>query len=181
MVNSNSSKFQEEAKIRTIASSHSAQSNQVILRWALQLGCALVQNTWEISSIRHSNAVFRFELAEKEMTTLMEMDKYNRSYPMLGFRHHKFYPFAEDENIIAQHEVRENERARVKQLEILEKRKREAEMKRRTRNASGESKVNTGRTVKNSRAQASPAPSTEIFQILNSIAQLEILYSANCF
>ena len=86
---------------------------------------------------------------------MMEMDKYSRSYPMLGFKHHKYYPFQDDEKILAEQEIRENERAKERQREILEKRRKEAEKKRnRARNASGESK-------KTIRAQPSPNPSTK--------------------
>lgn len=101
--NTSALKFNEEMKIRAIASSHNSLSSHVVSRWALQLGCILVQSSWEVSSIRNANKVFTFELKKKEMDTLNEMNKYHRSFQFDEFKGHKFYPFKNELEMMEQH------------------------------------------------------------------------------
>ena len=89
----NALKFSEEMKIRSIASSHNVVSHHVISRWSLQLGCILIQSSFEVSAIRSANKVFSFELKPKELETLQNMNKYHRSYTLPEFRYHRFYPY----------------------------------------------------------------------------------------
>lgn len=64
----------EHEGIRAIAAAHSRSSAQVILRWHLQEGRAVIPKSVTPSRIRENVAVFDFDLSDAEMQTIRSID-----------------------------------------------------------------------------------------------------------
>ncbi|GAA4452117.1 aldo/keto reductase [Novipirellula rosea] len=68
----------EQAKIKEIASHHDRTPAQVVLRWGLQRGTAIVPKTSKTERLKENINVFDFQLSDAEMKTIDAMDRHRR-------------------------------------------------------------------------------------------------------
>jgi 2,5-diketo-D-gluconate reductase A len=67
--------------VTAIADAHAKTPAQVILRWHLQLGCAVIPKSTHAERIRENFDVFDFELGDSEMATLSAISEPGRIGP----------------------------------------------------------------------------------------------------
>jgi len=65
----------QNRKIIEIANSYGKSAAQVVLRWAVQRGTAIVPKSMKIQRMRENVNIFDFELTEQEMSTISSMDR----------------------------------------------------------------------------------------------------------
>jgi len=68
----------EEPAVRKIAAAHGRSAAQVVLRWAVQHGTAIVPKTTKTARLRENLALFDFELAPEEMEAIDALNKDRR-------------------------------------------------------------------------------------------------------
>ena len=61
--------------IKKIANEHNVSSAQVILRWNLQKGVVVIPGSSNLEHIRENNDIYDFELTNKEMKQINDLDK----------------------------------------------------------------------------------------------------------
>jgi len=86
-------KFMEEMRLRSIAQKHSIPAAHVILGWCLHMNCAVLNSSWEISTIRNNQAIFKISLNQAELDEIASLDKNMRYFTYDSFKTHKDYPF----------------------------------------------------------------------------------------
>jgi len=69
----------EHAEIRTIAASHDRTPAQVLLRWGVQRGTAVIPKTSKSERLAENIAIFDFELGPDQMTAISDLNQ-NRRY-----------------------------------------------------------------------------------------------------
>ena len=65
----------DHALVNQIASSHQVTSAQVLLRWGLQLGCALLPKSVNVERQKTNLDIWNFSLTEEDMMKLNGCDK----------------------------------------------------------------------------------------------------------
>ena len=60
--------------VQAIATAHKKTTGQVLLRWSLQRGVAAIPKSTNVERLKENLAVFDFELSEKEMKALNELN-----------------------------------------------------------------------------------------------------------
>ena len=68
----------ETSEIRAIADAHSKTPAQVLLRWGIQRGTAVIPKTQRVERLRENIDVFDFELTDAEMATISGFDRGRR-------------------------------------------------------------------------------------------------------
>ena len=68
----------EQAKIKEIASHHGRTPAQVVLRWGIQRGTAIVPKTSKLERLKENIALFDFQLTNEEMQTIDALDRHRR-------------------------------------------------------------------------------------------------------
>ncbi|MFG0261329.1 MAG: aldo/keto reductase [Novipirellula sp. JB048] len=68
----------EQAEIKAIASRHGRTPAQVVLRWGIQRGTAIVPKTSRPERLKENIALFDFQLTDQEMQTINAMDRHRR-------------------------------------------------------------------------------------------------------
>ncbi len=68
----------EQAKIKEIASNHHRTPAQVVMRWGIQRGTAIVPKTSKTERLKENIALFDFKLSDEEMKTIDAMDRHRR-------------------------------------------------------------------------------------------------------
>lgn len=68
----------EQPVVRDIASRHGKTPAQVVLRWGLQRGTAVIPKTMRPERLRENLAIFGFELADDEMRAIANLDRNRR-------------------------------------------------------------------------------------------------------
>ena len=61
--------------LHTIAQKHKKTSAQIVLRWALQLGVAVIPKSRRPERIRENADIFDFNLSQDDMTTLSGLNE----------------------------------------------------------------------------------------------------------
>ncbi len=69
----------EQADIKAIAAAHGKTPAQVLLRWGVQRGTAVIPKTSKRERLVENIAIFDFELSSEQMTTISNFDR-NRRY-----------------------------------------------------------------------------------------------------
>ena len=67
-----------DATISSIAKAHNKTSAQIILRWHIQMGYIVIPGSSNENHIAENYDIFDFELSEKEMQDLKNIDKNQR-------------------------------------------------------------------------------------------------------
>ncbi|XP_067657245.1 aldo-keto reductase family 1 member B1-like [Haliotis asinina] len=88
-------KFLEHPTIVDIGKKYGKSSAQVILRWGIQRGYALVPKSTNPSRLAQNMDIFDFELSEDDMKAMLALDKGYRvnHEQFLPWKDHPFYPF----------------------------------------------------------------------------------------
>lgn len=68
----------EQPVIKAIAAAHSKTPAQVVLRWGVQRGTAIVPKTTSEARLKENIALFDFELTEDEMASINGLDRHRR-------------------------------------------------------------------------------------------------------
>jgi D-xylose reductase len=68
----------EQPVIKSIAARHGRTAAQVVMRWGIQRGIAIVPKTSQIERLRENLALFDFTLSEDEMQTISSMNRNRR-------------------------------------------------------------------------------------------------------
>jgi D-xylose reductase len=68
----------EQEVVKAIASAHHKTPAQVVLRWGVQRGTAIVPKTTSESRLKENIALFDFELSDEEMTQISNLDRHRR-------------------------------------------------------------------------------------------------------
>jgi D-xylose reductase len=68
----------EQTVIKEIASSHHRTTAQVLLRWGVQRGTAIVPKTTNTERLKENIALFDFELSDQEMKLIDSLDRHRR-------------------------------------------------------------------------------------------------------
>jgi D-xylose reductase len=68
----------EQSVVREAASRHKKTPAQVVLRWAVQRGTAVVPKTTRHERLRENLAIFDFELTAEEMASVTQLDRHRR-------------------------------------------------------------------------------------------------------
>lgn len=71
----------DESTIKEIASAHDRTPAQVVLRWHVQLGNVVIPKSVTPERIEENFRIFDFELSEKDMHALFELDREERTGP----------------------------------------------------------------------------------------------------
>jgi D-xylose reductase len=69
----------EKPEIQAIAAKHGKSPAQVLLRWGLQRGTAVIPKTSKTERLAENIAIFDFELSDEQMATISGFDQ-NRRY-----------------------------------------------------------------------------------------------------
>ena len=81
--------------VTSIATKHQRTAAQVVLRWNVQRGCAVIPKTGQVKRLRENISLFDFELSPAEMTAINGLDR-NRRFNDPGFfceaAFNTFYP-----------------------------------------------------------------------------------------
>ena len=85
----------QDSVVKAIATAHQRTPAQVVLRWNVQRGCAVIPKTREPHRLRENIALFDFELTASEMSAISDLDR-SRRFNDPGFFCEKafntFYP-----------------------------------------------------------------------------------------
>lgn len=65
----------ENPTIKPIAEKHGKTIAQVVLRWLVQQGIAIIPKTWDFGHLRENIELFDFELSDEEMAIIDSLDK----------------------------------------------------------------------------------------------------------
>jgi D-xylose reductase len=68
----------EQPVVREAASRHGKTPAQVVLRWGVQRGTAVIPKTTRPERLRENLAIFDFELASDEMAAIARLDRHRR-------------------------------------------------------------------------------------------------------
>ncbi|XP_067657250.1 aldo-keto reductase family 1 member B1-like [Haliotis asinina] len=86
-------KILEIPTIVEIGKKYGKSSAQVILRWGIQRGYAIVPKSTNPARLAENFDIFDFELSEEDMKTMLDLDRGQRVNPtILKFKDHPFYP-----------------------------------------------------------------------------------------
>jgi D-xylose reductase len=88
----------DQPEVRSIAVQHRRTPAQVVLRWAVQRGTAIVPKSSRVDRLRENLAIFDFELTAAEMTTISELNRNRRFNDPGDFAEsffHTFFPIYE--------------------------------------------------------------------------------------
>ena len=66
------------SQIQSIASAHSRTEAQVLLRWGVQRGTAVVPKTSNLDRLKENLAIFDFSLSDEEMSAIDSLDRHRR-------------------------------------------------------------------------------------------------------
>ncbi|XP_067653894.1 aldo-keto reductase family 1 member B1-like [Haliotis asinina] len=88
-------KILEDPTIVEIGKKYNKSSAQVILRWGIQRGFALVPMSKNPSHLAQNMDIFDFKLSEEDMKAMLALDRGYRINSLLlsAFKDHPFYPF----------------------------------------------------------------------------------------
>ncbi|MGN6136518.1 MAG: aldo/keto reductase [Aureliella sp.] len=67
-----------EARVRAIADRHGKSPAQVVLRWGVQRGTAVIPKTSRPERLKENLSIFDFELTEEEMKQITSLDRHMR-------------------------------------------------------------------------------------------------------
>jgi len=87
----------EEPKIIEIGKAHNKNAAQVLIRYQIQRGNAVIPKSVTKSRIISNIDVFDFALSDEEMKTLDSFDRNGRLCPESGALNHQYHPFKNDE------------------------------------------------------------------------------------
>lgn len=65
----------ENPSICSIANKYNKSCVQIVLRWLIQQGIAIIPKTWNLRHLEENISLFDFELTEEEMLTIDSLDK----------------------------------------------------------------------------------------------------------
>jgi D-xylose reductase len=68
----------EQPVIKEIASTHDRTPAQVLLRWGVQRGTAIVPKTTSPKRLKENLAIFDFDLSDDEMRSISALDRNRR-------------------------------------------------------------------------------------------------------
>jgi D-xylose reductase len=68
----------EQPAIQAIAAAHGKTPAQVLLRWAVQRGTAVISKTSKVARLAENIAIFDFELSDEQMATISGFDQHRR-------------------------------------------------------------------------------------------------------
>ncbi|KAL8622635.1 hypothetical protein ACOMHN_009269 [Nucella lapillus] len=83
----------EDHRIVHIAAKHEKTPAQVVLRWALQRGIAIVPKSCTPSRIKENFQIFDFTLPDEDMAAISAMNKNQRLVTLDKYRGFPEYPF----------------------------------------------------------------------------------------
>ena len=64
--------------VSAIAAAHGKTAAQIVLRWGVQRGCAVIPKTQTVARLRENLAVFDFALSPAEMDAISGLDRHRR-------------------------------------------------------------------------------------------------------
>ena len=88
----------EHPTVRQIAANHGRTPAQIVLRWGVQRGTAVIPKTSRPERLRENLAIFDFELKPDEMQSITVLDRHQRFNDPGVFceaAFHTFYPIYE--------------------------------------------------------------------------------------
>lgn len=65
----------ENPTLMEIAKRHNKSVAQIVLRWLVQQGIAIIPKTWELKHLKENINLFDFELNQEDMSTIDSMDR----------------------------------------------------------------------------------------------------------
>jgi D-xylose reductase len=83
----------EEPVVKQAAARHGKTPAQVLLRWGVQRGTAVVPKTTRVERLRENLALFDFELTEDEMAAISALDRHRRFNDPGDFCEKAFHTF----------------------------------------------------------------------------------------
>lgn len=83
----------EDPVVIALAKKHNKTAAQVLLRFLIQRGIAVIPKSSDSRRIRENIEVFDFNLDPEEMALLMALDRGYRRFKADNFKNHKFFPF----------------------------------------------------------------------------------------
>jgi D-xylose reductase len=87
-----------EPVVNEIAAKHSATPAQVVLRWAIQRGTAVIPKTTSLERLQENFGALKLNLSPEEMTSMSKLDKnhrYNDPGVFCQLAFDTFYPIYE--------------------------------------------------------------------------------------
>lgn len=94
MASENESVLEQEA-VKSAASRLGRSPAQVVLRWGIQRGCAIIPKTSKVERLSENIALFDFELSDEEMTAISKLNinrRFNDPAVFCDLAFNKFYP-----------------------------------------------------------------------------------------
>ena len=67
-----------EKIVTEVAAQHGKTPAQIVLRWGIQRGTAIVPKTSHVSRLKENFAIFEFELSDREMDAISSLDRHRR-------------------------------------------------------------------------------------------------------